>query len=117
MKVVKDASPNGLSFRCPGCGDMHVVQIRSTETSRPSWEWNGSYEVPTFSPSLLVRCGHYVDGNTAECWCNFTERTRRKSYMKCYVCHSFIRDGNIEFLSDCTHELAGQTVPLPPYGN
>lgn len=29
------------------------------------------------------------------------------------VCHSFVRDGQIEFLGDCTHSLAGQTVPLP----
>lgn len=32
---------------------------------------------------------------------------------KTHVCHSFIRDGRIEFLSDCTHALAGQTVDLP----
>ncbi|MCZ4340562.1 hypothetical protein O4H52_03015 [Sphingomonadaceae bacterium G21617-S1] len=31
------------------------------------------------------------------------------------VCHSFVRNGQIEFLSDCTHALAGQTVPLPPF--
>lgn len=31
------------------------------------------------------------------------------------VCHSFIRDGQIQFLSDCTHALAGQTVPLPAW--
>jgi hypothetical protein len=30
------------------------------------------------------------------------------------VCHSLIRDGQIQFLTDCTHELAGQTVPLAP---
>lgn len=29
-----------------------------------------------------------------------------------HVCHSFVRDGRIEFLSDCTHALAGQTVEL-----
>jgi hypothetical protein len=29
-------------------------------------------------------------------------------------CHSFITDGKIEFLSDCTHSLAGQTVELKP---
>lgn len=29
-------------------------------------------------------------------------------------CHSFVRDGKIEFLSDSTHKLAGQTVDLPP---
>lgn len=29
------------------------------------------------------------------------------------VCHSFVRDGRIQFLSDCTHKLANQTVDLP----
>lgn len=28
------------------------------------------------------------------------------------ICHSFVRNGKIEFLSDCTHELAGKTVEL-----
>jgi hypothetical protein len=28
-------------------------------------------------------------------------------------CHSFVRDGRIEFLTDSTHELAGQIVGLP----
>jgi hypothetical protein len=28
-------------------------------------------------------------------------------------CHSFVVDGQIQFLGDCTHKLAGQTVPLP----
>jgi hypothetical protein len=31
------------------------------------------------------------------------------------ICHSFVRDGRIEFLSDCTHRLAGQTVDLPDF--
>lgn len=30
-----------------------------------------------------------------------------------FVCHSFVTDGRIQFLSDCTHSLAGQTVDLP----
>ncbi len=29
------------------------------------------------------------------------------------LCHSFVRDGRIEFLGDCTHKLAGQTIELP----
>jgi len=29
------------------------------------------------------------------------------------TCHYFIRRGEIQFLSDCYHELKGQTVPLP----
>ena len=31
----------------------------------------------------------------------------------CKRCHSFVTDGRIQFLSDCTHALAGQTVDLP----
>lgn len=27
----------------------------------------------------------------------------------------FIRDGQIQFLGDCTHALAGKTVPLPEF--
>lgn len=32
-----------------------------------------------------------------------------------YVCHSFIKDGQIQYLDDCTHRLKNQTVPLKPY--
>jgi hypothetical protein len=31
------------------------------------------------------------------------------------VCHSFVIDGRIQFLSDSTHVLAGQTVDLPKW--
>lgn len=36
-----------------------------------------------------------------------TVHTERK------ICHSFIKDGMIQFLGDCTHELKGKTVKLP----
>lgn len=29
-------------------------------------------------------------------------------------CHSFIRSGQWQFLADCAHKLAGQTVPMVP---
>ena len=28
------------------------------------------------------------------------------------VCHSFVTDGKIRYLNDCTHHLKGQTVEL-----
>jgi len=31
------------------------------------------------------------------------------------VCHSFVTDGRIQFLTDCTHALAGQTVDIPDF--
>ena len=32
-----------------------------------------------------------------------------------FVCHSFVVNGQIQFLPDCTHALAGQTVPIPDW--
>jgi hypothetical protein len=49
---------------------------------------------PTFEPSILISIGNGPDAPRL-------------------VCHSFVREGKIQFLGDCTHELAGQTVPLP----
>jgi hypothetical protein len=34
---------------------------------------------------------------------------------KAVVCHSFVREGQIQFLGDCTHAFAGQTVPMIPF--
>ena len=76
-----------LDFWCPGCDDVHLI-----ETEGPyRWEWDGDRETPTISPSILVTMG--------------PPSARR-------TCHSFIRNGQWEFLGDCWHELAGQTVPM-----
>lgn len=76
--------------------------------------WNGSLDKPTFQPSLLVRSGHHGLSHQPgdDCWCTFKARGGDTSFS-CYLCHSFIREGRIEFLTDCTHPLAGQTVDLP----
>lgn len=90
-----------LGFWCPGCQEMHVV------TS--GWSFNGDYERPTFSPSVLVTWRHpkgHTNANPAPV-----------GYDGEYVeerCHTYITDGRIQFLGDCTHELAGQTIPLEP---
>lgn len=52
------------------------------------WQWNGDIDRPTFTPSLL--CDEHGD--------------RR--------CHSFVTDGKINYLSDCHHALAGQSVEM-----
>ena len=84
----------GVTFTCPGCGMYHAPRIAPFQGG-PVWGFNGDYVRPTLTPSLLVT------------WTWGEQRERR-------VCHSFITDGQIQFLSDCTHPLAGQTVPLPP---
>ena len=57
---------------------------------------------PTFNPSMLVN----KDLNNPD--------DRGNGYVR-HRCHSFVRDGKIQFLNDCTHELKGQTVSLEPF--
>ncbi len=81
----------GYLVECPACRDAdrcsaHVFNIRKDGRG---WDFDGSYEFPTFSPSMLARDS------------------------RGHICHSFVRNGKIEYLSDCTHELAGQTIDLP----
>lgn len=87
---IRERAGGYLVFRCPGCDDWHMVSPRKDGRG---WEWNGDRERPTLSPSILVT------------WTWGAERAERR-------CHSFVREGRIEFLSDCTHALAGQTVEL-----
>lgn len=72
-------------FWCPGCEEAHAYTV-------PRWTRTGTDDAPTFSPSLLMRYGKHAGAK---------------------LCHLFLRDGQLRFLADCTHALAGQTVPLP----
>lgn len=90
-RVFKD---NGqLLFWCPACGSYHVVNVEGE--NRPMWKWNGDYDKPTFEPSVKVTMFRR-DGKTVHS-----------------LCHSFVTDGQIRYLNDCTHKEAGKTIPLP----
>ncbi len=111
LRILEDGE---IAFFCPGCKEYHSVHIRQSN-EHPSWTFNGDYDKPTFNPSILVRSGHYVPGSGLDdCWCNFKERfpDEGEPPFHCCQCHSFVRDGKIQFLSDCSHELAGQTVDM-----
>lgn len=73
-------------YICPGCGYEHAFGLKADGGHH---EFNMDLNNPTVSPSLVQ---------------NFTPGK---------LCHSFIREGKIQFLSDCWHHLKGQTVELP----
>lgn len=87
-----------IIFRCLGCKTLHSITTSGTH----KWTWNGSLEKPTFEPSVLNWLEHRPDEDEEE-----------KKYVDSRRCHIFVRDGRIQYLSDCGHELAGQTVDLP----
>lgn len=68
------------------------------------WTFNGDYVNPTFSPSVNETWGK--EGQTHA---NLAADPRPNRN------HCFIRDGKIEYLSDCTHKYAGQTCELTAY--
>lgn len=92
MAKLHHIEQNMYAFHCPGCGYDHAVRVEPFKTP-PTWKWNGSLEKPTITPSIMVN--------------------RQAPDM---LCHSFVTDGEIQFLQDCFHALRGKTVPLPEYG-
>lgn len=88
----------GYVFYCPACKYDHYVRVSSTDKSLSIWTVTGVKEdKPTVSPSLLIN---------ARC---------HQRNPKAILCHSFIRDGKIQYLNDCTHSMAGQTIEIPDY--
>src|ERR1700685_3584465 len=81
-------------FHCPGCGNDHAFTCGPPDGQKPRWNFNGSFDKPTFTPSLL-------------CNKDFPEST----------CHSFVTNGKIQFLNDCWHSLKGQTVEIPEWND
>ncbi|MER9829152.1 DUF6527 family protein [Mesorhizobium sp. M0134] len=100
--ILRTGEGGRLFFWCPGCNEAHVVG--------PSWTFNGDFDRPTFSPSVLVR-GHKFTRDEAGKWTGDWERDSAGNLIP-EICHSFVQDGQIQFLDDCTHALAGQTVAL-----
>lgn len=87
MKRVSNC-PGRLTFWCPGCEGMHFVT--------DGWKFNGDFEKPTLSPSVRVRGGMPSNGGHGG------------------VCHFHVRNGEIQYLGDCTHALKSQTIAMVP---
>ena len=93
---------------CPACRDVEISRGYTDPadggvagehavpfSGERAWSFNGDLARPTLSPSLLLTYTHVGADK--------------------FVCHSFVRAGRIEYLPDCTHPFAGQTVDLPEW--
>ncbi len=83
---IRDTNSNRIGayyyFFCPACNSNHKFEVRVGH-----WSFNGNMEKPSFEPSLnlLLHGGR---------------------------CHLFVKDGRIQYLGDCKHDLAGQSVEM-----
>lgn len=112
-KFVEIQNEKGVfMFDCPGCGCSHAVYTETANSNGAKWQFNGDVNRPTVAPSLLVRYrGAHppITPDNVEEW----SRNPWPQTMVERVCHSYIVDGKIQYLTDCTHHLAGQTIELP----
>lgn len=91
VQVVDGPPQERLFFICPGCkslGGSGYLMLPVAIDGVIGWTWNGDLDKVTLSPSILTNDGR---GN---------------------VCHSFLTNGVFEYLSDCTHEYAGQKINM-----
>ena len=97
-----------VAFKCPGCDQMHHVTVDGSR----GWTFNDDGDRPTFSPSVLVKGTLPITDD---------EHTRIMAGENVdptpTICHSFVTDGRVRLLGDCTHALANQTVDLPDLGD
>jgi hypothetical protein len=102
LKRWKDGDHSaGFVYWCQGCDSHHSLRTESNQGG-PVWSFNGNIEKPTFTPSVMVRSGRAIDPSYQPEQGDPPE-----------ICHTFITEGVVQFLSDCTHALAGQTLSLP----
>lgn len=73
-------------YWCEGCGYEHAFSLKEDGGHHG---FNGDLNNPTVTPSLVQ---------------NFTPGR---------MCHSFIKNGQIQYLNDCWHHLKGKTIVLP----
>ncbi len=106
--AVHGPGKSGFIHWCPGCEEAHYIQ---TAGDGPNWSFDGNVEKPTFGPSVKIEwTGGSMGGTNIEknSVCIDKEKDRWQS-----ICHYFIRNGQIEYCSDSTHQLSGKTISLP----
>ena len=91
VRTTKHGGHCALILWCPGCTCGHMIPVEGPQ----AWHWNGSLTSPTLSPSIKVVWDAGEVGQPSP-----------------QVCHSYVREGRWEYLSDCTHKLAGKVVAV-----
>lgn len=105
-----------LQYWCQGCGELHGIYVFGGQANA-NWSWNLDVDKPVFSPSVLYQRQMWHPPVTLE----NIEQWRAAPWEQKQVehrCHTFIgcngaQPGEVIFLSDCTHALAGTVQPLP----
>lgn len=93
----------GYAHWCEACGEMHVIPN--------GWSFDGNADQPTFAPSVRITGVRTVVDEKGEWTGEWVRGPDGKVLPMC--CHYIVTGGQVQFCTDCTHELAGKTLPLP----
>lgn len=86
-------------IKCRVCGQHSIPK---THRPNQTWVMSGTADCPTFHPSIN------------EC-CNPPGHKDYRPDVKTSRCHFVVTAGQIFYCGDCTHKLAGQTLPLEDF--
>jgi hypothetical protein len=95
-------SVNGYAHFCIACKEMHPLP--------DGWSFNGDLEKPTFSPSFK-HSGMKIVTDEGGNWTGEWVLDEKGDPVP-YICHYILTNGILHYCSDCTHSMAGQSVPL-----
>lgn len=100
----------GLIYFCQGCKSSHQIRTKGIK----SWVWNNDTEKPVFTPSVKVTGVLPLTDDQHDAWLGGAPLPKPVPML----CHTFVgcngaRPGEVIFLGDCTHSLAGKVLPFP----
>jgi hypothetical protein len=101
-----------VAFWCPACNGPHVIRAAEFGAAPPGpiWAYNDDPHKPTFSPSVKVTgIQDLTEDEYARIVAGEKVETRPRD------CHRCLTLGIIQYLGDCTHAMAGQTVEMPDW--
>lgn len=96
---VHPTDPTMFLYWDVAANEPNAFWVKPAGVNNSSWSWNKDFEKPTVTPSILNTSSKHENWQTGE----ITSPWRN---------HIFIREGKIQYLSDCTHTFAGQTVDM-----
>lgn len=104
---IEEATHVALNFPGP-VGVLHLpVIIKGTREGTGCWTWNGDVDKPTLRPSVLTQGTQKLTDAEYKAIRSGTKIEPRK-----FRCHTWVSDGQAQFLDDCSHDLRGQTVSM-----
>lgn len=105
--AVEEASHVMIQTPGPLCNRFMPVMLKGRREGSGKWTWNGNTERPTLMPSILTTTTDELTDDELD-----RIKSGEKVEPREIRCHTWITDGKVQFLPDCSHEFAGQTLDL-----